>query len=231
MARTLLAIGAHYDDCVFGIPGTLLRAVRKHYRVVNLALIGDYSNWEPARGRAREIVEGTASLARDHGAQMQFLTFKSQHFDVDLETKKAVARAVAEVKPDIAFLLWPHDRHPDHEAASRLSNIAFRQASRLVESPQFRPPRRIYYYDNGPGHTVGVEPDTYVDITPEWDAAIDWLGKLMALVRNETYQPGSRDGAQQTKEALALYRGKACGVKYAEAVRSANAYPSDPLEF
>jgi hypothetical protein len=92
-----------------------------------------------------------------------------------------------------------------------------------------RPPRRVYAYDNGPRHTIGFEPDTFVDVTAEWPRAIDWLGRLMALVRDEPYKPDSRDAAQQAKEALALYRGQTCGVKYAEAVRAVDKYPRDVL--
>jgi hypothetical protein len=39
----------------------------------------------------------------------------------------------------------------------------------------------------------------------------------MALVRNETYQTGTRNSSQQLKETIALYRGKTCGARYAEA--------------
>lgn len=229
MPKTLLAIGAHYDDCVFGIPGILLQAARKHYRVVLLTLIGDYSNWAPTKGRDQELVKGTAAICRDYGAEMRFLTYASHKFEVTNETKKAVAEVVADVKPDIGFHLWFHDRHRDHEIAAALSQVALQHGDRLLEKDGYRPARSIFAYDNGPRHTIGFEPNTYVDITNEWPTAKEWLGRLMALQAGKPFDRTATDGATQAKEALASYRGFACGVKYAEAVWAVNARAQEIL--
>src|SRR5262245_59507045 len=128
--KTILGIGAHYDDCVFGIPGTLLKAVRKNYRVVILSSIGNYSNWKPAQGRETEIIEGTVRIGKEYGVEMRFLPFAEMKFDTSEVNKRIVADAVSEIGADVAFQLWPHDRHPDHEVASALSKIALRYSDR-----------------------------------------------------------------------------------------------------
>jgi LmbE family N-acetylglucosaminyl deacetylase len=213
MNKTVLAIGAHYDDCPFGIPGILLQAVRRHYRVVILNIIGDYSGWAPVKGRAQELVETSISAARERGMEMRFLKYASMQFEANAETKQAVADVVTEVKPDVAFMLWHQDRHPDHEVAAAVCKAALRGV------------RRIYAYDNGPGHTIGFEPNAFVDITAECQSAMEWLGGLMAFVQKRPYDPKSPEGALTVKETLARYRGMTCGVKYAEAVWASRAYP------
>ena len=229
MAKTLLAIGAHYDDCVFGIPGILLDAVRKEYRVVILSLIGDYSNWPPAKGRERELLDVSRELAHFHGIETRFLDFASGRIEVNNAAKVAVARVVAEVAPDVAFMLWHHDRHPDHDAASALSKIALKQAASLLDDPKAKAPGRIYCYDNGPGHTIGFEPNTFVDVTATWTSAMEWLGRLMSFVRQKPYDPEELDPSQTAKANIARYRGAACGVKYAEALWAMNARPVEIL--
>jgi LmbE family N-acetylglucosaminyl deacetylase len=232
MPKTILGIGAHYDDCVFGISGTLLKAVRKNHRVVILSLIGDYSNWKPAAGRHKEIVAGTVKLGQEYGVEMKFLDFTGMRFDVNQASKIAVAEAISEIQPDVAFMLWPHDSHPDHEVASALSKTALGHGDRLLEgasAQRFRGTGRVFQYDNGPRHTIGFEPNTFVDVTDEWPQAIAWLGKLMALVQNVPFDPAKPDGAMRMKESISAYRGAACGVRYAEAFRSTNAYPQEIL--
>ena len=228
MPKTLLAVGAHYDDCVFGIPGIMLQALRKDYRVVILALIGDYSNWSPVKGREKELLKVSHDLAHFYGAEMRFLNYASGRFHMNEETNLAVAKVVAEVQPDIAFMLWHHDRHPDHEAASAISKIALKQAGTILGNEKVKVPR-IYAYDNGPGHTIGFEPNTYVDVSNEWPSAMEWLGQLMAFVHKKEYSSLELDAAQTAKANLARYRGATCGVKYAEAVWAMSTRPSEIL--
>lgn len=229
MPKTVLAMGAHYDDCVFGIPGILLQAARKHYRVVILAVIGDYGNWAPVKGREKEFVRETTAISKEYGAEMRYLPYASHRFDVNMETKRAVAEVVAEVQPDIAFMMWPHDHHHDHEVASVLGKVALQHGDRVLPKGPFRPARAIYAYDNGPRHTIGFEPNAFVDVTAEWSTAMEWLGRFMALMRGKPYDRTMPDGAVQAKEALARYRGITCGARYAEAVWATTHRPQEVL--
>ena len=223
--KTLLAIGAHYDDCPFGVPGILLQAARKDHRVVILSLIGDYSNWPPARDRGPQLRETCVALAHAHGIEMRFLNYASGRFQLNDETTRAVAEVVAEVQSDIGFMLWNHDRHPDHEAAAAISKVALRLAPRILNT-NTKVPAQIYLYDNGPGHTLGFEPTTFVDISDVWPLALEWLGQLMAFVRQKPYEEIALDPAVTAKATLARYRGAACGARYAEAVRALQHRPT-----
>jgi len=228
MIRTILGIGAHYDDCVFGIPGILLKAVEKGHRVVILSLIGRCDSGETPRAPGKRSTEDFVRLCAEYGVEMRFLGFSSMKLESTEENQRIVAEAVAEVGPDTAFTLWPYDNHAEHEAAAPLSKAALRHGDkfRLGELAP-KPPRRLYMYDNGPRHTIGFEPNTFVDISKEWPRAIEWLGRLMALAANEEYDPEKHGPALRAKETLASYRGYTCGVDYAEALRSADAYPQE----
>lgn len=230
MAKTVLGIGAHYDDCVFGISGTLLKAVRKNHRVIILSLIGDYTNWKPVAGRENQLVPGSIEIAKQYGVEMRFLNFASMRYDASEANKRLVAEAIAQIQPDIAFHLWPHDSHTDHEMAAEISRMALRHGDRLLPAgTRYRAVGRIFQYDNGPRHTVGFEPDTFVDVTDDWRQATEWLGQQMALMRGQPYDPAGNDAAVRAKEVLAAYRGATSGVRYAEAFRSAAAYVQEIL--
>lgn len=218
--QTLLALGAHADDCVFGLPGTMLLAVRKRYRVVILNLIGDYRL--DLAGRANEQFVGQAiEMGRRHGVETRFLPFACGELDSNPAIKAAVAEVVAELRPQIAFHLWPEDTHADHVAAAPICHSALQLAGHILRRPGIPWVTRRYSYDNGPYHTIGFVPDTFVDISDVWEEARIWVGEIGALYRNEDFDPTATGPHQRSKEILAAYRGLTCGVAHAEAFHAA----------
>ena len=193
--------------------------MRNHHRVVVLNLIGDYTNWPPVKGRAQGLIELSVRLAKERGIEMRFLKHASMGFEPNLEIKRAVAEVVAEAAPDTACMLWRHDRHADHEAASAIAQAALSQPARVLGRDVAKAPSQIFWFDNGPGHTLDFQPDTYVDVSDEWPAAMEWLGGLMAYIKNGPFDP-AKDGAMETKTVLSRYRGLACGARHAEALRA-----------
>lgn len=53
--KTIVAVGAHMDDCWYGMGGMALKATACGHRVVMVQGVGLYRTWPTVRGRADEI--------------------------------------------------------------------------------------------------------------------------------------------------------------------------------
>jgi len=203
-------MAAHSDDCPFGIAGILLKAVAQDYRVVILNILT----------RGAEVAAEIDAVNAMFGVETITLEYQSGCFELCEETKRAVSEVVADVKPNIAFYLWPEDHHPDHVVAADVCRAALRLSGRILGRDDVRPVTHAFAYDNGPTHTIGFVPNTFVDITDHWDKVMEWNGRIGAAFQGEEYDPDAEYHNQPIKEILAAYRGLTCGKKYAEAVWS-----------
>ncbi len=60
----------------------------------------------------------------------------------------------------------------------------------------------------------------FVDTSDVWPRAIEWLGRFMALVRGEAYDPQKARRASADQRSDRTLSRQTCGVKYCEALRS-----------
>lgn len=141
-----MIIAAHPDDAEIGMGGTIAALVKAKKKLV----LVDLSDGEPTPFgtpsiRARE----SAQAAKILGLKTRLnLNMKNRAIFDSLENRNILASVIREYRPNILFLPYGQDAHPDHIQASKLG-LAARFYSKFVKSSlPFLPhyPRKVFYY-------------------------------------------------------------------------------------
>lgn len=142
----ILAIGAHPDDVEIGMGGTVARLLDDGWRVGIL----DLTNGEPTpMGTVEKRVAESKEAARLLGiTERVTLDFPNRYLADSVETRTRVAEVIRECRPDILFIPYWQDAHPDHVAASQLADAARFYAKLTKTQMRGEPfyPRRVFYY-------------------------------------------------------------------------------------
>ncbi len=222
---TALVLFAHPDDAEYMCGGTIALWAREGTAVHYVCITdGSAGNNEPGavRGEIAEVRKAEQRAAADVlGVKtVTFLDVPDGMLQVTLETRKAVAREVRRIRPDVLVApdpsrMWSRTRtyinHSDHRAAGELALCAVMPDA--PSRPQF--PELL---DEGfepfeiPNLWLGAEePDTYVDITKTIEVKLDSLAQHRSQ-QAEASAPWVRERGRQL--------GEAGGVEYAEGFRT-----------
>lgn len=218
MQLDLLAIAAHPDDVELTCGGTVLKMVRRGYRVGILDLTrGEMGT----RGSASERRREAAAAARVLGvAVRRNLGLPDARLEVTAKSRLAVAKQIRALRPRTVILPYWEGRHPDHYNASRLAyEGCFAAGLKRLPIPgePFRPFKIIY----ATAYDPAVRPSFIVDISEEYDAR-----QRAILCYGSQFRPKTRgkesavhlplDELDQRVGLVARHYGQMIGVRYGE---------------
>jgi N-acetylglucosamine malate deacetylase 1 len=206
---SVVVVGPHPDDQELGMGGTIARLARQGHRVHLI----DMTNGEPTpngsvEARARESAAAAAVL----GVGRTLLGLKNREVVHDIPSRHALAALYRVHRPNVIFVPYPTDAHPDHVAVTRIAEDA-RFDAKLTKSPipgePWHPKRIIYYYCT---HLrMNFVPTFCIDVSDE----IDLKMRSLAEYKTQFSHPGSA-GVPEMVRTTAGYFGGRIGTAYAE---------------
>ncbi len=149
---TVLAVGAHPDDIEFGCGGTLAKWGASGSRIHHLVLTdGSKGSWDPDADQDRlvaerktecraaaAVIDGPEPAGSEGDDRVLFLGRVDGELENDREVRRAIARIVRQLRPDMVLGHDPWRRyrlHPDHRAAG----FALLDALVAARDPHFFP--------------------------------------------------------------------------------------------
>jgi LmbE family N-acetylglucosaminyl deacetylase len=189
MKKTILAIGAHADDCEIGVGGILLQAAQAGCRVVIVTVVGDFNSWALTQGQAEETKRDLVASSRKFGFEKHILGYPYHTIDGgDLELKRELARIYLDTKPDISFIHQAADLWPDHVACSKAGQDAVLFAHGLsgnLKAPQCP---LVYSYVVTPIQTTRFEPDSFFDVADVMPRYMELINETVAAYHRTTIE-------------------------------------------
>jgi len=145
-AVDMLAFGAHPDDVEIGMAATIAKHVQAGIRfgVCDLTFAEMSSNGT-VELRQREAAEASRAMGLAHRS---CLGLPDRGLTGSPEQIEAIVREIRKLRPRVVFAPYWNDRHPDHNAASRLVEEAVFNAKLRRYLPELEPVQveQIYFY-------------------------------------------------------------------------------------
>jgi bacillithiol biosynthesis deacetylase BshB1 len=217
-AVDLLVFGPHPDDLEIGIGG----AIAKHVALGHSVGLCDLTRGElGTNGTPEERVKEAAAAREVLGARWRHnLGLPDGGIGDDASHLRAIVALIRRAKPKTIALPYRRDRHPDHEAASRLlTRAAFSSglARYAAEGQQWRADWLLYYFIND-----STRPSFVVDVSAHYATK----RAALACHRSQFAPPETGAAAtrlntprfQQLIESRDAQFGALVGVEFAEGV-------------
>ncbi|MEM8873475.1 MAG: PIG-L family deacetylase [Planctomycetota bacterium] len=203
-----LCLAPHPDDAELGMGGTLIKLAKQGHYVH----ICELTNGEPTPNGSVEIrMKEAAAAAKVMGVERTILTLKNREVTHDIRSRHLIAAEIRKHKPDVLFIPYYPDAHPDHRAAHHLGYDA-RFDAKLTKSDipgePHHPARVIQYYCT---HLKkAFDPTFCIDVSDTFEQ------KIEACNCYESQGVGKEGGLGDYVRTLHGYFGGRLGVKYAE---------------
>lgn len=206
----VLAIGPHPDDVEIGMGGSIL-ALRQAGHTVTIC---DLTNGEPTpigspERRAKEAAAAAALL----GVGRVTLEFPNRYLQDTVEARNRVAEVIRDVRPDLLFVPYWEDAHPDHVAGAALGEAArfyAKLTKTTIAGEPFYPRRVIHFFSTH--YRLHVRPSFILDISAHIDTK-------MAAVAAYASQFGPERGNAELLESIRtwnVYYGGLIGTAFGE---------------
>ena len=175
---SIVVVGPHPDDQELGMGGTIAKLAKQGHKVH----IIDMTNGEPTphgsvETRGRESAEAAAVL----GVGRTLLGLKNREVVHDLPSRHKLAALYRVHRPDILFIPYPIDAHPDHVAVTRIAEDARFDAKLTksdIQGEPFHPKRIIYYFCT---HLrINFSPTFCIDVSDTMELKMAAIGKYVS---------------------------------------------------